>query len=134
MNYDTHKYFINFPMSHITVYASTTKLCLDFFSCDTVDIEMKEIGRSRISSRDLSNSYFPPEFSCASDFIASSETSYCKSTAPIPSLDQYVLVYNLLKGSGLDKVSPDQIYFLKNPSNIWCYVFHRFYISSISFF
>ena len=75
MNPDPQKYFLDFPMSHLTATASPTKLCLEFSSGDTVDLEMKDIGRRRIPSRDLSNSHFPPSFSCASDFLASSDKS-----------------------------------------------------------
>ena len=62
-------------MDHLTAAASPKKLCLEFSSYETVDIEMAEIGRRRIPSRDLSNSYFPLAFSCAYDFFAFSETS-----------------------------------------------------------
>ena len=92
VNYDPPKYFLNFPMSHLTAYASPTKLCLDFHSGDNVDIDMKEISHRLITSRNLSNSKFLPSFSCDYDFLASSEKSACKSTAPIPSLDHYVLM------------------------------------------
>ena len=44
MNYDPHKYFIKFSMSHLTVAASPTKPSLDFSSGYTVDLDMKEIG------------------------------------------------------------------------------------------
>ena len=76
MNSDTHKYYLNFPMSHFTVAASLTKLCIEFSSEDTVDLDMKGIGNRHIPSRDLSNSHFPPSFSCASDFLASSDTYF----------------------------------------------------------
>ena len=92
MNSDPHKYFLDFPMAHLTAYFFSTKLFLDFYSDNTVDIEIKEIGRRRIPSRYLSNSHFLPDFSCTSDFLASSHTSACKSTAPIPYLDQSVLM------------------------------------------
>ena len=55
MNSDTHKYFIKFTMDHLTTADSQTKICLEFSSRDTVNLEMKEIGRRRIASRDLSN-------------------------------------------------------------------------------
>ena len=79
-------------MSQLTADASPKKLCLEFSSGYTVDLEMKEIGRRRIPSRDLSNSQFPPAFSCASDFLDSSETSDYKSTDPIPYLEQSFLM------------------------------------------
>ena len=79
-------------MSELTEVAYTTKLCLEFSSGDTVDIEMKEIGRIWITSRDLSNSHFTSYFSCASDFIASYKKSSCISTDPIPSLEESVLM------------------------------------------
>ena len=41
VNYYPYKYILNFPMTHLTVAASLTKLCLDFSSGDIVDIEMK---------------------------------------------------------------------------------------------
>ena len=91
MNYDPHKYFLKFPIDHLTAATSPTNLCLDFSSGDTVDIEMKDIGHRRIPYRDLSNSHFPPSFYCAYDFIASSDTSACRITATIPSLYQSVL-------------------------------------------
>ena len=121
-------------MAHLTAAAFPTNLCLDFYIGDTVDIGMKDIGRRRIPSRDLSNSHFLPSFSCASDFIAPSETSYYRSTDTIPSLDQSVLMYNLLEWSGLAKVGSDKIYFFNRYSNLWYSVFHRFCISTISSF
>ena len=53
MNSDPQNYSLKFSIDHLTEYASTTKLCLDFSSGDTVDLDMKEIGRRRIPSRDL---------------------------------------------------------------------------------
>ena len=92
MNFDPHKYFLKFPMSQLTAAAPPTKLCLEFSSGDTVAIEMKDIGKRRIPSRDLSNSNFLPSFYFASYFLSSSDTSSFKSTAPISSLDQSVLM------------------------------------------
>ena len=131
MNSDPYKFFLNFPMAHITEAISTTKLCPDFSSGDNVDIEMEYIGCRSIPSRDLSNSHFLLYFSCASNFLASYEIYACRSTSPIPSLDQSVLVYNLLDGSGLDKLGPDKISFFNLSINLWSFGFHRFYISSI---
>ena len=79
-------------MARLTEAASPTKLCLDFSSVDTVDLEMKYIGRRCIPSRDFLNSHFLPSFSCAYDFLASSDTYDCRSTTPIPSMDQSVLM------------------------------------------
>ena len=132
MNFYPYKYFIKFPMAHLTAAASTTKLHLDFSSIDTVDLDMKEIGSGRIPSREFSNSHFPPSFSCASEFIVSSYTSAYKSTTTILSLNWSILMYNLIEGSGLAKVGPDKIYFFNRSSNIWFSRFHRFFISSIS--
>ena len=53
MNSDPHKYFLNFHMAHLTVADSPKNLCLEFYSGETVDINIKEIGRMRITSRDL---------------------------------------------------------------------------------
>ena len=92
LNSSSHKYFLNFLMAHINAAASPTKLCLDFYSGDTIDIKMKEIGPRCIPSRDLSNSHFSPEFLCAYDFIASTDPSACRSNPLIPSLDQSVLM------------------------------------------
>ena len=72
--------------------AYPTKTCLEFSSGDTVDLEMKEISRRHIPYRDMSNSHFPLIFSCAYEFLASSDTSSFRSTAPVPSLDQYFLM------------------------------------------
>ena len=105
-------------MAHLTEAAYPTKLCLDFYSGNTVYLEMKDISRRHINSRDFSNSHFPPSFSCASDFLASYETSACKRTSTIPSLDQSVLIYNLLEGSGLAKVGPDNMSFFNLPCNL----------------
>ena len=55
MNYDPHNYFQNFPMSHLTEDASPKKLCLEFYSGEIVDLEMKEIVRKRITSREFPN-------------------------------------------------------------------------------
>ena len=87
VNSAPHKYFINFPISHLNAAASTTKLCIDFSSSDTVDIKMKEIIRRQIPSRDLSNSHFSPDFYCASAFLASTKSPDCRSTATTTSLD-----------------------------------------------
>ena len=92
VNYDPHKYFLNFPMAHLTEAASPTKVCIKFFSRNPVDIEMEEIVRRRITSRDLSNSHFPPSFSWDYAFIASYDTIDCRSTAPITSLDQSIFM------------------------------------------
>ena len=116
------------------IFPKPKKMRLVFSSGDTVDLKMKEISRRRIPSRDLSNSHFPLTFSCDSGFIAYSGTSACRRTAPILSLDWSVLMYNLLEGSGLAKVGPDKISFFNRSSNIWSSIFHRFCISSISFF
>ena len=62
-------------MTHLTVAASPTKPYIDFSGGNTVDLDMKEIGCRRITSRDLSNSHFPTSFSCASDFLAYTDTS-----------------------------------------------------------
>ena len=92
VNYDPHKYLMNFPMAHITVADSTTKIYLHFYIVDTVDVEMKEIGRRRIPSRDLSNSHLTLYFYCTSNFLASAETSDSRCTARITSLDQSILM------------------------------------------
>ena len=63
-------------MAHLTADDSPRKLCIAFSSGDTVDIEMKEIGRGRIPSREFSNPHFSPAFSCDSEFIASTESYY----------------------------------------------------------
>ena len=41
---DPHKYFLKFPMDHLTVADHPTNIYLDFSSGDTIDIEIKEIG------------------------------------------------------------------------------------------
>ena len=92
MNSDPHKYFLNSPIAHLTADTSPTKLCLDFSSGDTFDLEMKEIGRRRIHSREFSNSQFTLYFYFDSDFIASYETYACRRTAPIKSLDQSIFM------------------------------------------
>ena len=86
------KYFLNFPMGNLTSAASPTRLCLEFSSGDAVDIEMKEIGCRQIPSRELSNSNFPPSLCCDSEFIYSIESSDYRNTAPVISLDQYILM------------------------------------------
>ena len=48
VNYAPYKYFLNFTIAHLIAAASPTKLCLDFSSGSTVDLDMKEIGRRRI--------------------------------------------------------------------------------------
>ena len=74
-------------MAHLTEADSPTKLCLDFYSGETVYLDMKDIGRRRTTYIDFSNSHFPLSFSCAYDLLASSETSACRSTATTPSLE-----------------------------------------------
>ena len=83
MKYDLQKYFLNFPVTHLTADASPTKLCLEFSSGDTIDLKMNEIGHRRIISRHLKNSHFPLSFYCASDFLVSDDSSYWKISAPI---------------------------------------------------
>ena len=134
MNSTPHKYFLNFTMAHLTVSDSPTKLCLYITSGNTVDLKMKSIGPRRITSRYFSNSHFSPSFSCDSDFFASDEISDCRSTALVPSLDQYILMWNLLYGSGLDKVGPDKVSFFSHSSNLWSSGFYRFCIITISSF
>ena len=131
VNYTPHKYFLNFMMEHLTVDDSPTKLCLEFSCGDTVDIDIKKVGHRCIPSRYLSNLHFSLSFSCASNFIASIDSYDCIIPYPIPSLDQYILMYNLLYGSGLTKVCPDTIYFFSHSSNLWSFGVHRLYISSI---
>ena len=46
VNSAPHKYCLKFPMSHLTAAASPTKLCLEFYSGDTVDIKCSATGRS----------------------------------------------------------------------------------------
>ena len=87
MNSTPHKYFLKFPMAQLTIDASPTKLCFDFYSGDNVDLEMKEIGCTRISSRDLSNSHIAMSFYCDSNFLASDDTS-----ASQKHLSHYILV------------------------------------------
>ena len=41
VNTDTHKYFLIFPIAHLTVASSPKNIYLDFSSGNTVDIEMK---------------------------------------------------------------------------------------------
>ena len=132
VNFDPHKYFVKISVDHLTVAASTTDICLDFSSGDTVDLEMKENGCRRIPSREFSNSHFPQSFSYASNFIDSSETSTCRTTDTIKYFDQSVLMYNLLEGSGIAKIGPDKISFFNRSSNLCSSGFHRFCISYIS--
>ena len=125
-NSDPHMYFLNFPMAYLTVAVSTKKLCLEFYSRDTFDIEMKDIGCRHIPSRDLSNSHFPPYFYCASDLPASSETSTFRSTSPIPWLDQSFLMYNILERSDLAELVPDKTSFFNHSSSLYSSGFYRF--------
>ena len=70
VNSAPHKYFLTFPIVHLTAATYTKNICLDFSSANTVDLEVKEIGRRCIPSSNLSNSHFLPSFYCASDFLA----------------------------------------------------------------
>ena len=79
-------------MAQLTVDDPPTNLCLDFSRGDTVDLDMKEIGHRRITSRDFSDSQFPPSFSCVSDFLSSNDASTCRSTNLIPSLEHSSLM------------------------------------------
>ena len=78
---------MNLPIAHLTLDASPKNPCLKFSNGDTVALDKKEIGFKRSTSRDLSNSYFKSYFYCASDFLSSTDSSTCRSTATIPSLD-----------------------------------------------
>ena len=82
-------------MDHLTTATSPTKSLLELSSGDTVDIEIKEIGRKRIHSRDSSNSHFKQAFYCASKFIDSTESYACRRNTPMTYLDQSVLRSNL---------------------------------------
>ena len=82
VNSDPHKYFSNFPIYHLTVADSPTKLCLKLSRVDIVDLEMKQIGRRHIPYRDFSNSQFLQYFSCASNFLVSPESYACKRLPP----------------------------------------------------
>ena len=44
MNSSPYKYFLNFPMFHLTAAPYPTKLCIDFSSGDTVDLDMKKLA------------------------------------------------------------------------------------------
>ena len=79
-------------MAHLNTADSPTKLCLDIISGDTVDIEMKEIGRRHFPFRDVSNQHFLPVFSFAYIFLASTESSDFISNAPIYSLYNSILM------------------------------------------
>ena len=91
-------------MVQINADASPKNICLEFFNFNTVDLEMKEIGRRRITSRYLSKSHLTLFFYFASEFIASAESYSYRSPTPIISLNQSVLIYNLLYGSGITKL------------------------------
>ena len=92
VNYATHKDFLKLPMTHLNAADSPTKLCIEFYSGNTVDLETKGICCSCIPSKDLSNSHTPPYFYCDSEFLASTESSACRSTSSIPYLGQTVLM------------------------------------------
>ena len=93
MNYDTHKYFLNFIMAHTSESSSPTKLCIEFSSDKTFDIETKEIGRRCIPFRNVLNYNFPQDFYCASNFLDSTKSSTFRTPPTlIPLLDQYILM------------------------------------------
>ena len=121
-------------MAHLTSADSPTKLCIEFSSGNTVYLDMKEIGRRRIPSRELSNSHFPPYFYCSSAFLPYTGKSPCIITTPIPSLDQYVFIWDLLDGSVIAKLGPDKISFFNRSRNLCSSGFHGFCVSSISYF
>ena len=79
-------------MSHLAAAASPKNIRLKFSRGDTIDIEMKEIGCRRITSRELSNSHFPPYFYWDYEFLSYTDSSACRSTAPMMYLDQYILM------------------------------------------
>ena len=115
-------------MDDITLDASPTKLRLKFSSWDTIDLEMKEFGRKQILSREFTNSHFPPAFSCASNFLASTESFACRITAPIPSFYQYILIYILRYCSGISNVCPATMSSFNLYSNILSSVIYMFCI------
>ena len=41
VNFDTNKYFLDLPISHLIAYSSPTKLFIDFPSGGTIDLKMK---------------------------------------------------------------------------------------------
>ena len=102
-------------MTHIAMADSLTNLCLYFYIGNTVHLDMKAIGRRFIPYKDLSNSHFQPSFYCSSEFLASSETSDCRSTSPIPSLYQSVLMLTLIEVSSFGKVGSDKYMYLTIP-------------------
>ena len=69
VNSEPHKYLLKFPIFHLTTAVYPTKLFLELFSGDTVDLDMKEIGHRLIPYRYFSNSHSPPSFYCAYDFL-----------------------------------------------------------------
>ena len=121
-------------MAHLTEAYYSTKLCRDFSSGVTLDLKIKEIRRMCITSRDWSNSHFTSYFSCDYDSIASTDSSYCRSSDTITSLYQYALMCNLLYGSVIDKVGTDTMYLFNHSSNILSNGSYRFCISSIYYF
>ena len=87
-----HKYFLNFTKNHLTAAAYPKKTFFDFSSGVTVYLEMNEIGRGCIPSRDFSNPHLTFAFYCASNFIEYTESYVCTSTAPISSFYQSILM------------------------------------------
>ena len=79
-------------MAYLTADDSPTNTCLNVSSSYTVNIDKKQICRRRITSREFSNSHFPPSFSCAYEFLASTDSSDYSSAKTIISLDLYVLM------------------------------------------
>ena len=62
---------MNLPIDHLTADASTTNMCLEFSSGETIAFDTKGIGHKHSPSRDSSDSHFPPPFYSAFDFLAS---------------------------------------------------------------
>ena len=79
-------------MDYLVVAASLTNLCLNFFSDETVALDIEKNGRKRVPSRDLSNSNLSPYFYCDFEYVAPTESFSCRSNAYIPYLDQYGLI------------------------------------------
>ena len=106
-------------MDHFTEAAYPTNLYIYLTRGDTFDINKKEIGCRRVPSGVLSNTHFQPSFYCSSGFLDSSESSACRSNAPILSLEQFLLMYNLQDTLLPAFVGPDIMSFFSRYSNIF---------------
>ena len=131
VNYAPHKYLLNFPMAHLTAASYPTKICIDFSVVKPLISRWKKfiVDKFLPGTCQIHTSHRP--FLVTLIFF-STKSSACIITAPILSLEHYVLMWNLQYGSGLAKVFPGTMSLFSRFINFWSSGVHSFWTSYIS--